>query len=136
LLTKPHDLCFGCLSILCLNVRGLNAKIKRTQCLDLMRCKNIDIAFIQESHLRVGDIPHLQDKVYKVAASTSGASKSKGAQGYFRSLIAFVSIYAPAVFEDSFFPGLTKELLSLSEDELVIGADMNAVFDLNLDRST
>lgn len=34
-------------------------------------------AFTQECHLQVEDITQLQDKVCKVAASISGASKSK-----------------------------------------------------------
>jgi len=45
-------------------------------------------------------------------------------------------IYAPAIFEDHFYPDLTKELLNLAEYELVLGGDMNAVCNLDLDRST
>lgn len=34
------------------NVNGLNGQIKRTACLDILRRQNVDVAFIQESHLR------------------------------------------------------------------------------------
>lgn len=47
--------------------------------------------------------------------------------------VAFISIYAPAVFEDSFYPDLTEELLKLTEYELVLGGDMNVACNLDLD---
>uniref|UniRef100_A0A8D0CPC7 Endonuclease/exonuclease/phosphatase domain-containing protein n=1 Tax=Sander lucioperca TaxID=283035 RepID=A0A8D0CPC7_SANLU len=49
--------------------------------------------------------------------------------------IAFVSVYAPATYDEIFIPRLTNELLSLNEYSLIIGGDMNAVLDLNQDRS-
>jgi len=151
------------LSILSYNVRGLNAKVKRVKCLDLLRRKNVDIAFVQETHLREGDVSCFQNKQYKVVASDCGSSNSRGTviltkrslalevekinkgttgriaylcTSIYGKKVAFVSVYAPAVFDPLFFPELTKELLSLLDYELIVGGDMNAVCDLNLDRST
>lgn len=42
---------------------------------------------------------------------------------------------APAVFENNLHPDLTEESLKLTEYELVLGDDMNAVCNLDLDRS-
>lgn len=53
-----------------------------------------------------------------------------------RRKIAFVSIYAPTIFETNFFPHVTNNLLSLIDYSLIIGGDMNAVIDPVLDRSS
>lgn len=50
--------------------------------------------------------------------------------------IAFVSVYAPSVYNLTFFPWLQNKLLALSNYALAIGADNNAVFHLQKDRST
>ena len=66
------------LSILSVNIRGLNGPIKRAKFLDYLRRKNIDVALIQESHLRKRDVNCLQNKYYKIAASSSDDTKTKG----------------------------------------------------------
>ena len=50
--------------------------------------------------------------------------------------IAFVSVFAPAVFDAVSFQWLTNQLLLLNEYALIIGGDMNALADLMLDKST
>lgn len=50
------------LSVLSYNVRGLNVKVKRVKCLDLLRRKNVDVAFIQETHLRAEEVSRCQNK--------------------------------------------------------------------------
>lgn len=45
-------------------------------------------------------------------------------------------MYAPSVYNLTFFPWLQNKLLALSDYALVIGADNNAVFHLQKDRST
>ncbi len=50
--------------------------------------------------------------------------------------IAFVSVYAPTIFDPLFFPTLTTTPLELSEYKFVIGADMNAVVNSSIDRSS
>lgn len=44
-------------------------------------------------------------------------------------------IYGPTIYEENFFPMLTKELLSLSDYTLIIEANMNTFWDLHMDRS-
>ena len=66
------------LSNLSVNIRGLNGPIKRAKFLDYLRRKNIDVALIQESHLRKRDVNRLQNKYFKVAASYSDDTKTKG----------------------------------------------------------
>uniref|UniRef100_A0A8D0AHZ7 Endonuclease/exonuclease/phosphatase domain-containing protein n=1 Tax=Sander lucioperca TaxID=283035 RepID=A0A8D0AHZ7_SANLU len=105
------------LSILSVNIRGLNGPIKRAKFLDYLRRKNIDVALIQESHLCKRDVNRLQNIYFKVAASSSDDTKTKG------SIVLL------------FLSRLTNELLSLNEYSLIIGRDMNAVLDLNQDRS-
>uniref|UniRef100_A0A3Q1GE48 exodeoxyribonuclease III n=1 Tax=Acanthochromis polyacanthus TaxID=80966 RepID=A0A3Q1GE48_9TELE len=147
----------------CYNVRGLNAKVKRAKCLDLLRRKNVDVAFIQETHLKAEDTSCFQNKRYKVVASDCWSSNSRGTviltkrslgleiektnegtsgciaylcTSIYGKKIALVSVYAPTVFDPLFFPELTKELLSLLDYELIVGGDMNTVCDPNLDKST
>lgn len=43
--------------------------------------------------------------------------------------------YAPTIYDPSFFPWLTNELLALANYSLIIGSDMNTFFDSSLDRS-
>ena len=66
------------LSILSVNIRGLNGPIKQAKFLDYLRRKNLNVALIQESHSRKRDVYLLQNKYFKVAASSSDDSKSKG----------------------------------------------------------
>uniref|UniRef100_A0AAR2L069 Endonuclease/exonuclease/phosphatase domain-containing protein n=1 Tax=Pygocentrus nattereri TaxID=42514 RepID=A0AAR2L069_PYGNA len=49
--------------------------------------------------------------------------------------IAFLSVYAPSTGDPSFYSTLSAYLLNLSDCEVVLGADMNAVMTHNLDRS-
>lgn len=151
------------ISVLSVNIRGLNSAIKRTKFLDSLRRHCVDVALVQESHLKSTDVPRMQNKYYKVVASCSDGTKTKGSLilikrslplvikkcsndksgrlSYFCTNIqgkeiAFVSVYAPAVFDVNFFQWLTNQLLILSDYALIIGGDMNALADLMLDKST
>ena len=151
------------ITVLSLNVNGLNGPKKRTSILDLLHRKNIDIALLQESHLKVEDVPRCNNRFYRVAASASLSSKTKGVlilvrrsfqidildQGNCTSgriahittildgrKIAFISAYAPSEGDPNFFSYLSDYLLPLSEYEIVLGADMNAVMCCFLDRSS
>ena len=69
------------LSILSVNIRELKGPIKQAKFLDYLRRKNIDVALIQESHLkhtRKRDVNRLQNKYFKVAASSGDDTKTKG----------------------------------------------------------
>lgn len=53
-----------------------------------------------------------------------------------KTLKAFISIYAPSQFDPNFLPALTTTLLCIQDCFFfIIGADMNAVVDVSLDRS-
>ena len=62
--TMPH--------IVSWNIKGLNAPIKRSMCLDWLRRHKIDVAFIQESHFK-----HYY--YYYTSAAATFSSKSRGA---------------------------------------------------------
>lgn len=144
------------------NTNGLNNPVKRTACLDLLRRHKVDVAFRQESHLRRNDVSRFSNKTYYVAASSSFTSKTRGSLvvlrrtlsftilesygdgdgrvSYIKTIlagrkVAFVSIYAPNVFDSEFFIHLTDLLSSILEFSLILGADMNAVVNPTLDRS-
>ena len=118
------------LHIVTWNVNGLNGPIKRTACLDYLHRQHVDLAFIQESHLRKSDVQRFSNKFYFVAASSSLDSKSRGTLvvlkrklsfnilerysceegrvSYIKTVIAgknfaFISIYAPPHFDPNFF---------------------------------
>lgn len=152
----------GSHTILTLNVKGLNSPFKRVSILDFLHRHKIDIALLQETHLRPADVRRMQNKHYKPIVASGDGSHTKGVlilmkrnialqiervstdntgrlafccttvQGQ---RVAFVSIYAPTKYEANFFPNLAKELLSLTDHLLVIGADMNTFFDKHMDRS-
>lgn len=49
--------------------------------------------------------------------------------------IALVSAYAPNVFNGNFYNTLTNQMLELTDFCFIVGADFNAVWDPNIDRS-
>uniref|UniRef100_A0A3Q3BEX2 exodeoxyribonuclease III n=1 Tax=Kryptolebias marmoratus TaxID=37003 RepID=A0A3Q3BEX2_KRYMA len=135
------------------NVNGLNGQVKRAACLDLFRRHSVDIAFIQESHLRSRDTQRFANKFYYTDASASLSSKNRGSlivlkrnlslnilRKYGREdgrvlylttiiaghKIAFISIYAPSSYEPDFFPKLISVLTQIHDYSFIIGADMNA----------
>uniref|UniRef100_A0A673MHH2 exodeoxyribonuclease III n=1 Tax=Sinocyclocheilus rhinocerous TaxID=307959 RepID=A0A673MHH2_9TELE len=97
--------------ILSWNVNGLNSPIKRTKCLDYLRCKKVSIALIQESHLKSADVHRFQNKYFKVISSSSAVNKTKG------------------VLDSK------AESLILEDCLVVLGGDFNAVLGPQLDRS-
>lgn len=150
-------------NVMSFNVGGLNSPFKRSKVLDFLYRKKVDVALLQETHLRPTDTLRLQNKRFKIVAASSDGSSTKGVAVLMRRnlnvniikvssdtsgrlafcctsiegrKVAFVSFYAPTIFDHTFFQNITKDLLTLDEYHLVIGADMNAVFDNILDRST
>lgn len=47
--------------------------------------------------------------------------------------VALMSVYAPNRYEKDFHDSLTQHMLELTEYSIVVGADMNAVWDSTLD---
>lgn len=140
------------LTVISLNVKGLNSAFKRASILDFLHRQKVDIALLQETHLRSVDERKMQNKYYKAIVASSDGSKTKGVMILMKcntniqvvkimsslsgrwayccatlqkEKIAFISIYGPTTHEVNFFPLLTKELLSLNDYALIIGADMN-----------
>ena len=130
------------LKILTLNVWGLNSPVKRLKCLEYLKHKNVDIAFVQETHLKSVDINRVQNKLYMVAAFSSAPNKTKGVlilvrrklnltlrasgtdnEGRFCYVIAMLnsseiclaSIYAPNTFDINFFDWIKSTLLALPQ---------------------
>jgi len=137
---------------------GLNSPIKRTRVLDLLHRKKVDVVFLQETHLTAIDAKRLQNRHYTPRVSSSCISKKKGEIILFKrnsnfiiehtgsdengriaysctsiegKRLGFVNIYAP----NSFFPNVSKIILSLQGFSIIIGSDMTAVFDTDLDCS-
>lgn len=150
------------INILSWNVNGLNSPVKRTKCLDYLRCKNVHLALIQESHLKAADVHRFQNRYFKVICSSSAANKTKGVlivskRNFDFSIIrsggdtegrityavgsvnntkyAFVSVYAPTEGDPLFFQELLRLVVSLEDCLVVLGGDFNTVLDPQLDRS-
>uniref|UniRef100_A0A3Q1FVW2 exodeoxyribonuclease III n=1 Tax=Acanthochromis polyacanthus TaxID=80966 RepID=A0A3Q1FVW2_9TELE len=144
------------------NTNGLNEPVKRAACLDLLHRNHIDIAFIQESHLKTLVVQRFANRQYHVAAFASVDSKTRGSLivlkrslpitilekfgtedgriSYIKSIIAgcriaFISVYAPNQLEPLFFTALSEILIEMHDFAIIMGADMNAVIDPVLDRS-
>ena len=151
------------LNIFCCNLKGLNCPNKRVACLDLLARNKIDLAMIQETHLLKDDVSRLENNLYKVCASASAPNKTKGVIILIRKTlqiniigkgcdedgrvafikctyndrkVAFINVYAPNTYENDFFTRLNNILAELSDFELVIGSDMNAILDPKLDKSS
>lgn len=67
----------GDMNIINWNVRGLNSPIKRTRVLEFLR-HSASIALLQETHLRLEDVPRFQYRHFKVIANSCATTKSKG----------------------------------------------------------
>lgn len=142
------------ITLLSWNGRGLNIPQKRISIMDLLRRKKVEVAFFQETHLLEKDVARMQNRFYHVIASSSNTKKNRGViilakrtfqytdlgsgrdtegrAAYIKTLIngtkiAFLSVYAPNVFDAEFYNYLTNTILELSEFSLIIGGDFNAV---------
>ena len=137
--------------------RGLNIPHKRTTILEYFSKKNVDIAMIQETHLLHDGIWCFENTFYHPIAFSSApmlvvckhelkfdiigswadidgqfAIDKIGLDG---KNIALTSAYDPNTFDAGFYDLLTKILLSLTDFQLVLGADFNAVWDCNIERT-
>uniref|UniRef100_A0A672QA95 Endonuclease/exonuclease/phosphatase domain-containing protein n=1 Tax=Sinocyclocheilus grahami TaxID=75366 RepID=A0A672QA95_SINGR len=127
------------LNVMSWNVRGLNSPIKRTKCLEFLKRKNISIALIQETHLKMSDIHRFQNRCYKCVVHSSASNKSKGvailvdrklgvtidkcgkdSEGRFSYVavtvhhlkICFASIYCPNIPDPNFFNAISLKLFA------------------------
>ena len=66
------------LSIITLNVNGLNAPIKRHRIAEWIRKYDPHICYLQETHLRTKDLPRLKAKDWKQIFQANGQGKKAG----------------------------------------------------------
>lgn len=120
----------GDLIILVWNAGGLNAPHTWTSVLSLLRCKKIDLALVQETHLIGQDSKRLANKFYHVKtggvaviarhylpikvldvwADVAGRIAIVKAELYGQK-IAPASIYGPNKFDKEFYDNLTQQML-------------------------
>lgn len=150
------------LNFISINARGLNTPYKRTIILDFLHKRNVDFAMIQESHLLSKDVGRFANKFYHSIANSSAATKSRGvmlvckrnlkfnligswadkegritiAKIYFNGTnIALISAYAPNTFDPEFYQVLTQSILDSPDYKFILGADFNAVWNSDMDRT-
>ena len=64
--------------IMSFNVRGINSPYKWSKILDFLRRKNVDIAFLQETHLKPNDVSKMQNHFYKPVVAATDGTRTKG----------------------------------------------------------
>lgn len=157
--TTPHNL----VKFVTWNCKGLNGTIKRCNILAHLKKLDMDICFLQETHLKNQDHNRLRNKwIGQIFHSNFGA-KSRGtailikktvpfiaskiipdSQGRFiivtgklyDNLITLVNIYAPNVDDEQFINSLLLKIPDMDSHQLIIGGDFNLVLDSDLDRSS
>ena len=150
------------IKIITWNCGGLNLQHKRSSTLVWLARQKVDVALLSETHLLKADSHRMANKYYHVLAASSAGTKTKGVAviarrrlnwkllstwadttgriclaklEYMNRKIALISAYAPKRFAAEFFSVLTSTVLGLTDFECVVGADFNAVWDPQLDRS-
>lgn len=150
------------LNLISLNARGLNVPHKRTTILGFLRKRNVDIAMIQESHLLRKDTSRFANGFYHPIAFSSALTKTKGVMIVCRrklkldlidtwadeegrlaiakvkiegQSIALISAYAPNTYEADFYSLLTNILQDFTGFRLILGADLNMIWDSNMDKT-
>lgn len=136
--------------------------MKRRKILDYFKLKNVDLAFLQETHFKTADVNRFQNKFYKVISFSCAPNKSKGGlilakkklkynfgvggskgKGRFCYISASINglqvclsaIYAPNVFTSSFSDDVKSKLLEFVDYRLILGCDLNLVVDPIIDTS-
>ncbi len=144
------------------NVRGLNGPVKRTRIFTHIKRLKTEIAFLQETHLRIEDHNRLRKtwvgQVYhssfnhrargsaiiihkRVQFTASGTiSDPQGryiiVSGHlFSTPVVLVSVYAPDWDDVNFVKKIFSLLPDLNTYHLIFGGDLNCVMDTTMDRS-
>lgn len=65
-------------TILSLNVTELNSPFKHSKVLEFLRRKNVDVGLLSEAHLKPSEVRRMQNKHYRMVASSGDGSKTKG----------------------------------------------------------
>lgn len=148
----PHN----SLKILTLNVRGLNNPVKRRAILHYLEHSKAGICLLQETHLLPKDHHRMKSRAFPTQIFSSNPSKSAGIailvsrsfQGrvlqkeaeirgrlltyqFMVGGMSFIvgSVYAPNEGQDKFFHDALTEATATTERRLLLGGDLNLVFD-------
>lgn len=144
-------------------VWGLNNPLNCTRWFAFLHCDCVSTALIQESHLKLGDVPHFQNKHSKVVAHLCAPTKPKGvlimhnrklslqidaSGGDEEDRLAYlvvrihhikmilISVYAPTDFKKVFLLNVCKSQLNSPVHLIALGADITATISPVLDPST
>lgn len=144
------------------NTNGINQPTKRRKVLNFIRKHNVDIAFLQESHLNDAEHCKLGKQWQGQIYYSSFTSQARGVAILFRKGVPFqleylerdkrgryvlvrgflankpvtmLNVYGPNQDEADFFVNLFFKI-NCSPAELIIGGDFNLVMDPNMDRSS
>lgn len=145
------------------NVKGLNGPIKRARIFAHLKKLNTDIAFLQETHLRITDQARLRKSWVGQVFHSNFNVKARGTaiiihkkiqftasntisdpQGRFIMVSGFlfhtpvllVNVYAPNWDDVGFVNTVISLLPNLNSQRLIFGGDLNCVIDPALDRSS
>lgn len=150
------------LKILSLNVRGLNNPVKRRTVLNFLESSGAEICLLQETHLLATDTRRLRSRAFPTQLFSSGPKKTAGvaillARSFRGTLVqkeaeiqgrlltcrlqtgghtlVVGSIYAPNEWQERFLHDALTDATAITERALLLGGDLNLVFDAALDRS-
>lgn len=153
------------ISLISLNVNGINNPIKRYKMLMYLNSINCDIAMLQETHLNATESNKLRQKWVGQVFPSPGFKDSRGVSilikkkkklpfkffsvhydndgryvitsGCLRNVkLTLVNLYAPNTQQALFFASLCPVISQFMEGPLIIGGDFNSVCDPTLDRSS
>ncbi|CAH2306102.1 Hypothetical predicted protein [Pelobates cultripes] len=152
------------LAVMALNCRGLNIPERRTHLLRELRKKRISIAMLQETHFLEGSAPKLRNRQYPnnffsnhPTTRKAGVAIVLAAELDFKELdkvtdklgrflflkgtiadrmYTLASIYVPNKNQARFLRRTMSKLSGFSEGTLVVGGDLNAPLNPQMDTST
>jgi len=149
--------------VISLNVNGLRSPVKRNKILVKLKRANIDIAFLQETHLAESEHEKLKRQGFKYVFSSSNKSihtrgvailisgrvtyehisTIKDKKGRFilicgkveGSLFTLYNVYIPPGSESEFYIKIIDRIVTESQGTLVCGGGFNTTLNPNLDSS-
>lgn len=146
-----------------LNVGGIHSPIKRKKILLYLKKMQIDIAYLQETHLLAPEAEKLGTLGWKLLASAPFSTKARGVVTLIRNSCDFTvhstkidpqgryvlvdvtvdhirlilgNIYAPNVYSKEYFLQVIAELYQFGDMPMILAGDFNIVASPKLDRSS
>ena len=145
------------------NVRGLNGPVKRAKVFQHLKLHRTDIAFLQETHLKIHDHTRLRRPWVGQVFHSLFDSKARGAAILVSKKIQFISesiipdrngrfiivsgrlfhlpvtlvcVYAPNFDDAEFMARLLSSIPNMNTHHLILGGDLNCVMNTQVDRSS